>query len=302
MPARRIASTRSSSRRRSMIARMALQLSGKNWFFEQLADVNLVNDRLFSLIRRNQLDSGPDEYLWEKAGSHGKAGAEQPDPCIPQTSHMLAGCLHDAEHRNRRSALDFIEHEVRRVRSDECDLSARSRQAFDRGGNVVRQAGKIVRVQHRDSAVDVEAVDQEVRRAPVGHPGAVAIEDKAIVFDRRFRTDPADDAEGLHKERITRAAPAGGLRPAGAAGCYLGVVMEWARRHVSAAPAAPAGASAPTRLYRRSRKTRASDPVPVSMNPMPNLVSREAISLPFFPEATVRLTKTAWNLRCSPFS
>src|SRR5205814_1070126 len=69
-----------------------------------------------------------------------------------------------------------------------------------------------------------------------------------------------------------------------------------------AAPAAPAGASAPTRLYRRSWKTRASDHVPVSMNPMPNLVSREAISLPFFPEATVRLTKTASSLRCSPFS
>jgi hypothetical protein len=104
--------------------------------------------------------------------------------------------------RNRRSALDFIEHEVRRVRSDECDLGARSREAFDRGGNVVRQAGKIVRVQHRDSAIDVEAVDQEVRRAPVGHPGAVAIEDKAVVFDGGFWTDPADDAEGLHKGRI----------------------------------------------------------------------------------------------------
>ena len=117
---------------------------------------------------------------------------------------MLAGSLHDAEHRNRRSALDFIEHKVRRVRRDECDLSARSRQAFDRGGNVVRQAGKIVRVQHRDAAVDVEAVDQEVRRAPVGHPGAVAVEDKAIVFDRGFGTDPADDAEGLHRGRIVR--------------------------------------------------------------------------------------------------
>ena len=99
---------------------------------------------------------------------------------------------------------------VRRVRSDECDLSARSRQAFDRGGNVIRQAGKIVRVQQRDAAVDVEAVDQEVRRAPVVHPGAVAIEDKAIVFDRGFRTDPADDAEGFHDGRIMRAAPAGG--------------------------------------------------------------------------------------------
>src|SRR6185503_2123099 len=50
---------------------------------------------------------------------------------------------------------------------------------------------------------------------------------------------------------------------------------------------------------RRSRNTRllsypapAPAPAPVSTNPTPNLVSREAISLAFFPETTVRLTKT----------
>ena len=41
----------------------------------------------------------------------------------------------------------------------------------------------------------------------------------------------------------TGAAPAGGLRPAGAAGCYLGVVIERVPA-APAAPAAPAGASA----------------------------------------------------------
>jgi hypothetical protein len=46
--------------------------------------------------------------------------------------------------------------------------------------------------------------------------------------------------------RIVRAAPAGGLRPAGAAGCYVEVAMEPARRHVRIAALSPAGG-----LYRR---------------------------------------------------
>jgi hypothetical protein len=70
---------------------------------------------LLRLLRRHQLDSGPREYFVKKAGSHGKAGAKQPDSGVTQTAHMFAGCLHDAEHRNRRAALDFIEDKVGRV-------------------------------------------------------------------------------------------------------------------------------------------------------------------------------------------
>src|SRR5258708_2364432 len=104
---------------------------------QQLTDVFLVNVFPLGLGWHNETDSRPLELLRIEAGAHGESGSEQARALQAKRFGMVRCGADDAQKRDRGSALDFVEYEVRRVRSDESEVGAGVDELIQGCGDVI---------------------------------------------------------------------------------------------------------------------------------------------------------------------
>src|SRR5262249_6744824 len=100
----------------------------------------------------------------------------------------------NTDKRDRRPALDLLEHEVGCVRGNAAEVGAGEGEHIDTFGDVIRQVVESSSVEHRNAFVDIEAVDEDVRVSAVSGLSAIARNDEAVVVDSGFGAKPADDA------------------------------------------------------------------------------------------------------------
>src|ERR1019366_5233567 len=93
---------------------------------QQLAQVLVVDVILLILRRHDQRDSLPGKYLRIEACLHGEAGPEQSGFTDPALLSLCACCLDDADQRDGRALLNFIEHNMRGIGGNYAEVRAGS--------------------------------------------------------------------------------------------------------------------------------------------------------------------------------
>src|SRR5215472_16747946 len=96
----------------------------------KFAEVFFVDVSLIALIRHMDPHLLPGEYLWIEARLHREASSKQADTLKTRLVCAISHGLHNAEERNRRTRLHFIEHNVWRVGRDQREVGAGSHQLF----------------------------------------------------------------------------------------------------------------------------------------------------------------------------
>src|SRR5580700_2670537 len=111
---------------------------------------------------------------------------------------MITSGVHNAEKRDRRPALQLVEHKVWRICRDETKVSARADEQVHPGAKILGQIVQPPGVKHRDSLIDIKAVDDDVWISGLRLSGTKARTDGAVVVDSRLRPEPADHARSSH--------------------------------------------------------------------------------------------------------
>jgi hypothetical protein len=189
---------------------------------------------------------------------HGEAGAEQAHALEPELGRGVGGRFDNAEQGDRGGAAQPLEDNVRGVGGEDADIRAGPCQPPELLEQISRELVQPPRLDERQQAGEVDAVDDDGRVAAVRPLLAIGGDDRAVVIDGRGRRDPADDAEcpdvargGRHSRRVQAVA-----RSRSTASC-------WKRRLYSAAISATAwrAAASPAR-NRVSTSARSRSTVP----------------------------------------
>ena len=145
-----------------------------------------------------QREPGPFEDIGIEASLHGEASTEQTDALQSAGSSILAGGLHDADERDRRSPADLIKDDVRRIGGDRREVCSGAIETLHLLDEVGSQAGQSVRFDEQPHPGEVDAVDDHCRIAAVVFALAPGGDDETVILDRRFRAEAADDPGKFH--------------------------------------------------------------------------------------------------------
>src|ERR1700686_5029266 len=96
-----------------------------------------MNEFQLCFLGSNQGNPGPLEFVRVEARSHSKPRSKQPHLLQAERLGVITCEAHNAEKRDRRTALDLVENEMRRVRCDETKVRACTHQQLHTGGKIV---------------------------------------------------------------------------------------------------------------------------------------------------------------------
>src|SRR5581483_5122531 len=98
--------------------------------FQQLANVLCVNELSFCFIRNDNLDSSLLKYFGIKSRPHGESRSHKPGLLQAERLCVCGSRAHDADQRNRGTALHFLEDQMWRIGGHETEVGAGVHQAL----------------------------------------------------------------------------------------------------------------------------------------------------------------------------
>ena len=140
----------------------------------------------------------PLKLLGVEVRSHGESGSEQANLFQTERLGAISRGAHDAEERDGRPPLQFVEYEMRRVRGDKTKVRACAYQWLNTRSKIIRQVIQPPGVEHCEALVDIKAVDDDVRKPAIRLARAIARQDGPVVIDGGLGPKSADHACGLH--------------------------------------------------------------------------------------------------------
>src|SRR5437870_11499825 len=157
-----------------------------------------MNVILIVRFRHEKVDAFARENFWIECCLHGVARPKQGKPLQVLRFGSRTRCFDDADQWNRRLWRNVVEHDVRRICSDQSEIGTRPSKLGDSLEQIIGHASKIVCGHEIESLLQINAVNDEFRITPVASALAIKRDDPLIIIDRALRPEATDDSESFH--------------------------------------------------------------------------------------------------------
>src|SRR6185295_10542035 len=139
---------------------------------------------LIFALRSDDRNTLAGEDLRIELSIHGESGTDQTHLLESTVFRSLASCPHNAKQRDRRPALQFVEDQMGRIRSEQSEISASSRKFPNFIGHERDQLIVLSGENQVAHLTQIDAVDDDGRIAAVALSSPVGSNNLAIIVHR----------------------------------------------------------------------------------------------------------------------